>query len=532
LKEIRMTDVVHGSRLIKNSVFVLFNTLFMYITGWIISIWVARQLGPSNYGIFNLVLWFTDSFTWFIAMGLTHAVTKFIAEFKGRNELDALTPIVVFVLKIEIILCLVTTTVLLFFNTQIAHYFFTPKQSIFFVVAFIGILPGMITAIFSATIDGIQKFEYFTYANLILTPLSFFSKIVVLWMGKGILGLLIVMLVFSFLNVAFYAGVLAKERVLTWRNLRRKLDPAIRGRILRYNTSVLAILLCDKIVWDKSENFFLGRLCHSEQIAFYNLGYNIAQKLVSFLPFMFWRILFPAMSQFFGSGDRDKMKRLFFLSTRYLAFAAFPMGTAGFILAYQIIHYLYGHDFIGAQRALQIIFVSSVFTSLSNPASAILYGYEKQSFIYKYGAVLACFNILLDILLIKSHGAIGAAVAYAITTLFASVGGLFYTCRTMKLDYPFQSLFKIFFSTIIMGTVMEMIILHNHEIPGFVMSLAAGAVVYLTCSMVLGTFVKEDYVLLRHAQHAVSGKTALALGAAISFLEHFKQGHDVSGRDY
>jgi O-antigen/teichoic acid export membrane protein len=503
--------------------------MFMFITAWVISVWVARQLGPSNYGIFNLVLWITDSFTWFIAMGLTHAVTKFIAEFKGRDDLDALTPIIVFVLKIEIVLSIVTTIVLLFFSTQIAHYFFTPKQSIFFVIAFLGILPGMITAIFSATIDGIQKFEYFTYANLILTPLSFVSKVVVLWMGKGIVGLLIVMLVFSFINVVFYAFVLAKEKVLTLRNLKRKLDPALKKRIFKYNTSVMAILVCDKIVWDKSENFFLGRLCRSEEIGFYNLGYNIAQKLVSFLPFTFWRILFPAMSHYFGSGDRDKMKRLFFLATRYLAFAAFPMGVAGTILAYQIIHYLYGHDFIGAQRVLQIIFISSIVSSLANPASAVLYGYEKQAFIYKYGFFLACMNIILDLLLIKHYGALGAAIAYGVTTFCASVGGMAYTCRTMKLSYPLLSLSKILFSTIIMGTVMEIIILHNHEIPGFILSLVVGLVVYLVCSLVLGTFEKEDFILMRSVENVLPKKLRSIFLVGVSFMAHFKPGRNTEG---
>jgi O-antigen/teichoic acid export membrane protein len=504
----------------------LFNTLFAFMSGWIISIWVARQLGPSNYGIFNLVLWLTDSCTWFIAMGLTHAVTKFISEFKGRNDLDALTPIIVFVLKIEIVLSLVTTVILLFFSTQISHFFFTPKQSIFFALAAIGVLPGMITAIFSSTIDGLQKFEYFTWANLIITPLSFLAKCIVLWLGFGIYGLLIVMLIFSFVNVIFYGFVLAKEHVLTLRNLGRTLEPDIKKRIFKYNASIIAILFCDKIVWDKSENFFLGRLCVSEQIGYYNLGYNIAQKLVSFLPVMFWRILFPTMSQYFGSGDRDRMKRLFFLSTRYLAFAAFPMGVAGAILSYQIIHYLYGHEFIGAQRVLQIIFMSSIFTSLSNPASAILYGYEKQSFIYKYGAVLACLNIGLDLLLIKSHGALGAAIAYAITTLFASLGGLLYTCRLMKLEYPFASLFKILFSTIIMGAVMEVIILQNPELPGFILSIIAGIVTYLTCSFVLGTFEKEDYVLLRSVEKVAPGRIKVVIRGAISFLSQFKPGRE------
>jgi len=521
-----MDKLSAGTRLIRNSAFSLFNTLFMFMVGWIISIWVARQLGPSNYGIFSMVLWVTDTFTWFIGMGLTHAVTKFIAEFKGRNDLDALTPIVVFVMKIEIVLSLVTTLTLLFFSAQISHYFFTPKQSVYFAIAFLGILPGMLTAIFSATIDGIQKFEYFTYANLILTPLSLFSKIAVLVAGKGIVGLLWVMLAFSFVNVLFYAFVLVREGVLTGKNLTRKLDPAIRKRIFSYNGSVMAILMCDKIVWDKSENFFLGRLCVSEQIGYYNLGFNIAQKLVSFLPFTFWRVLFPAMSNFFGSGDRDKMKRLFFLATRYLAFAAFPLGTAGTILAYQIIHYLYGHDFIGAQRVLQIIFVSSIISSLANPASAVLYGYEKQSFIYKYGIILACLNITLCILLIKQHGALGAAICYSITTICASVGGLIYTCRTMKLTYPFVSLSKIMFSTIIMGMVMELIIVHNHDVPGFIAALVAGLFVYVVCSLTLGTFEKEDFMLMRSMEAILPPMVKPAFKGIIAFLSNFKPGRE------
>jgi len=90
------------------------------------------------------------------------------------------------------------------------------------------------------------------------------------------------------------------------------------------------------------------------------------------------------------------------LSTRYLAFAVIPTGVAGIILAYPIIHYLYGHDYIGAQRVLQMIFLSSIVSSLANPAAAILYGYEKQAFIYKFGFFLALFNIALDILVINA----------------------------------------------------------------------------------------------------------------------------------
>ncbi|MGD9202354.1 MAG: flippase [Chitinispirillia bacterium] len=511
-----------GSRLIKNSVFDLFNTAFMFGTSWIISIWVARQLGPDNYGIFTLILWLTGTFSWVIGMGLIHAVTKFIAEYSGKEENHILGSIVLFVMKIEIALSLVISCILIFFQTEIANYFFTPSESFFFFLAFLGIIPGVITAIFSATIEGIQKFEYFTYASLLITPVSFTSKIIVLLLGKGISGLLTVMLFFSIINSLFYFFVLTKEKIKLW-PLNQPIGNTLKARIKKYNLSVLAIILCDKIIWDKSENFFLGRFCNASEIGFYNLGFNISKKFSAILPSTFWRVLFPAMSNYCGTGDHAKTKRLFFIATRYLAFAAFPIGVGGAILAYQIIHYLYGHDYIGAQRILQIMFLSSILTSLCEPGAAILYGYEKQSFIYKLGAVMAVVNIILDIFLIKRYGALGAACCYAITTVVGSICGTVYTCRTMKLKYPIVSIAKIFFATVVMGLSMEIILLQNSEIPGFFLSLIIGGIIYIISSLILGTIEDEDYIILESIKQACPGKIKILIDGVIGFIMEFKK---------
>lgn len=509
-----------GDRLIKNSFFTLFNSLFMTVTAWVISIWMARALGPHNYGIFNFVLWFSGTISGIIGMGLMHAATKFIAEYQGRNQKQFMIPIVMFVLKTELLLALPVTAVLIFFRSQISDYFFSPDQSFFFFLAALGLIPGIITAIFSATIEGMQKFEYFTISNLIMTPLSFAGKVWVLLEGKGITGLLVVMLICSFLNTLFYLLVIIRESRTEKSSLR--LSDTVKKRMGSYNRSVLAIILCDKIVWDKSENYFLGRFCSASEIGFYNMGFNFAQKFTSILPNTFWRVLFPAMSGLFGSGDHEKMKRLFHLSTRYLAFFSFPTGAAVAILSFQIIKYLPGSEYLEAQRVLQIIAVASIFSSLSKPASAILYGFEKLSFIYKYGAALAVFNIALDLLLIIPFGATGAAVCYAVTTVLGSVGGLVYTCRTMKISYPFVSLVKILFSTIIMSVVMEIIILKDGSFVSLVASVLAGAVTYLTCSFSLGTFCNEDYHLLGKIRDLLPGRTKQLADFAIDTTKQFK----------
>jgi O-antigen/teichoic acid export membrane protein len=519
-----MTTQGPGSRLIRNSVLTTANNILAGAIGWVVSIWVARQLGPTNYGIFSLVLWLSGTVSWALGLGFIHAITKFIAEYRGRDDNSVTVAIIFFVLKIELVLTALSTIVLVFLHAAIADYFFTQKESLFFLLAFLGLLPGMVTAVFCAALEGIQKFEYFLYANLIITPLSFAAKVGVLLMGWGISGLLCVMLIFSFVNVVFYWYLLAREGMLAG-GITRVLPAEIRKRLLRYNASVTAILVCDKIVWDKSENFFLGRLCKATEVAYYNLGFNIAQKFVSLLPTTFWKVLFPAMSHYSGSGAENKMTRIFYLSTRYLAFFAFPMGVAGMILSFPLIRFLYAHPFIGAQRTLQIIFISSIFASLSNPASAVLYGYEKQSFIYKYGAILAGLNIALDLWLIKPYGALGAAICYGITTVFASVGGLIYTCRLMKLKYPLASVFKVLFATVVMGIAMELIVYRFQDIWGYLLAAIAGSAIYFISAIALGTFEKEDFALLESAARVLPAGLQKVARTIIETLSDIKAGN-------
>lgn len=494
---------VPGKQLIKNSALILFNTGFMTILSWGISIWIARQLGPSDYGIFNLVLWLSGTVSWALGMGLIHAVTRFIAEFKGKNDNDVLKPIIFYVLKIELLITGITAILLIFLRSEVADYFFSPDESFYFFLTALGLIPGIITAVLSAAIEGIQKFEYFTYANLIITPVSFASKIIVLLLDKGISGLLLVMLIFSCVNTIFYGYILYREGVITRTN--KSLPPDIRKRITSYNKSILAIILCDKIVWDKSENFFLGRFCNAVEIGYYNLGYNLTQRFMSVLPTAFWKVLFPKMSSYCGSGDKEKMRRLYYVSTRYLAFFSFPVGAAGIILSHQIILLLYGAEFTGAQQVLQIIFFSSMISSLANPGSAILYGFDKQSFIYKFGMILAIINIIMDIILIKPYGALGASICHSITTIIGSVGGIVYTCRIMRLTFPILSILKILCSTIVMGLTMKILILQNDSLLGLTVSLMAGLLVYTSFCVILGSFEIEDSALVHNIKSISPG---------------------------
>jgi O-antigen/teichoic acid export membrane protein len=218
------------------------------------------------------------------------------------------------------------------------------------------------------------------------------------------------------------------------------------------------------------------------------------------------------------------MRRLYFLSIRYLAFATFPVGVGGMLLSRQIVLYLYGPEYIEAYRVLQIMFFSSIFTSLANPGAAILYGYERQSFIYKLGMIMAVFNIILDIFLIRWYGAVGAAVCYASTTVIGSTIGTIYTCRTMHLRFPFASLVRITLSTILMAVVIEVILIQIEGVLGFILALVVGGMAYLMSVLVISSTEEEDYSLLSSVKGVLPGGLKKLVDGVVAVIAEFKKG--------
>ncbi len=481
----------HANALVENSIFSFANNALGMVLGFAVSILTARTLGPEKYGIYNVALWFMSVVSMVIGMGLNFAVTKMVSEYKGKSEKETIGRVIRFVVWIEVTLGVITTILLMSYRVRIADYFFNPEYTYAFAICFAGLIPGILTAIYSSAIEGLQKFKYFLYYSIVITPISLASKIVVLLKGGGIEELLYVNLFFSVINTAFYYFVLRKENISV--NVFGEIPSKdMIKRITKYNFSISTIMFLDKIIWDKSENFFLGKFSTASQAGLFNAAYGFSNKLTALVQATFWKVLFPFMSERSGANDEERIKRVFYLSTRYIAFFAFPISAAGMVLSWPLIKYSLGLDYVEAQRVLQVFFFCSAFGLLATPQAAVLYAINKQSFIIKYGILLAVVNLIMDYFLITKHGALGAAIANGVIRVVAYIGGISYTIHIAKVKLPMKSLFKILYSATVMAILMQVVIKVNNELIGFIVSIPIGIIVYLGNSIFIGTFEKED----------------------------------------
>ena len=71
-----------------------------YFLGLIVSLAIARSLSTDDYGIYSSILWLAGLITLAINAGLALNVTKFVAEFKKKDE-SALPAIIAYFWQIQ-----------------------------------------------------------------------------------------------------------------------------------------------------------------------------------------------------------------------------------------------------------------------------------------------------------------------------------------------------------------------------------------------------------------------------------------------
>ncbi|MBF0432066.1 MAG: oligosaccharide flippase family protein [Fibrobacteria bacterium] len=530
-------------KIVENSLYFLSSNLITFTLGFISAIILARTLKPTNLGIFHQVQWFTGLISTFLSLGFLTCLIKYTAMFRAKGEQRNIMSMIRFVVYTELFITGVSTIFLILFATPIADMFFSPQESRLFIIGFLAITPGMLTAIFSAVLEGSQLFKYQGLHALTITPAALLVKILLMLNGFGVESLLWSNLFFSLFNLLFYFFAAKREHLMDGWQGKTTMLTKVKKEILKYNRSVFSIAIVDQIVWSRSENFFLGRFCHASQVAYYNLSQNLILKLTGIIPNLMWKILLPVASEQEGDGQFENRKKTYYHSIRYSAFILFPLITICLICAYEIIFILYGQDYSQAEGCFQILCIGALITSLTQPGAAMIYACNKQQFIFYYGSCLAVLNILMDFILIPRYGALGASICFTTVTVLGAIGGFIFIYKNLKLKVPWVSLLKITFACNCMALVVFLLIRQDTSLfnifssfkqwvqhtlsfnPEFILgartirllfSVTAGCIVYLLISLSLFSLSRDDIKIIRALEKYLPKST-------VEFLLKWKQ---------
>jgi O-antigen/teichoic acid export membrane protein len=277
-------------------------------------------------------------------------------------------------------------------------------------------------AVLRAVLRGLQRWHYFVQLNLIVSPIWVAACTITLLRGGGVAGILIVGLGAELLQMSVLIFWVRRE--LGVPRLSQRVPSYLRTRLFRYNVAVAALLVLNFVVWRRSELLFLGRFSGVTDVAYYSLPFSLTERIVELLPGSLLGVMLPSLTNAMGAADPARFAQFFNASLSYLAILTVPICLFGIPTASGVVMLLYGPEFGPAVPVLRVLSVAVPFGVLAQATSSALLGIERQSWLLKVGMCAATLSLVLDLLLIPTWGAIGAATAKAIAQAAWAIAAL------------------------------------------------------------------------------------------------------------
>lgn len=438
-----------------------------------IIIYAARVLGAAGYGVFSYALGLAGFFTVFADIGLSQILTREAAQKPEEKSHYFATSMV-----LKMFLLLGTVLLIIF----IAPYFskIPGAKQLIPLIAFITIFDG-IRDLSIAFLRALEKMELEAFIII-------FMNIMIAVSGFAILSYAITAkaLTFSYVASTGFGAlaaviVLRKEFLGIFRNFRKKLiRPIVNAALPIAFISLLGAFMLN------TDLIMLGWWKGPKEIGFYSAAQKIIQVLYT-LPTILASSIFPTISRFVGQKKGLEATSLMERSITTMLFIAVPLTLGGLILAKPIINLLYGHEYMPAVPALQILITTLLIFFPSVIISNMVLAYDKQKKVVPFIALGSLINISLNVLLIPVWGIAGSSIA-TFFAQFAVNGPIWIIMRKTANFRVLPYIKKIIAAGLIMGVLSFVL---NKLGLNILMNIFASGLIYLSA-----LFLMKEYVIL------------------------------------
>jgi O-antigen/teichoic acid export membrane protein len=405
----------------KNTSWLFAEKILRMTVGLFVSVWVARYLGPDRFGLLSYAQSFVGLFAPIAALGLDGIIVRDIVKYPEKeNELLGTA----FILKL-------LGTIILFIILYIAIHF-TSNDNYTNLLVFI-----IASAVLFQTFNVIDFYfqakvmsKYIVFANSFSLFLSSVIKIVLI-IKKAPLIAFAGMVVFD--NLIMALGYI-------YCYLKIKKEFFIKK--IRFEFKIAKQLLIDSFplilsgmaisIYMKIDQIMIKEMLNNKAVGNYAAAVKISEAWY-FISVIISNSLFPAIINAKKLNENlyyERLQKLYFL----MVWIAICIALFMTFFSNCLINLLYGDLYNKSADVLKIHIWAGIFIFLLNASGKflILEHLSKHAFYRNISGAL--INILLNLILIKYYGILGAALATLISYMFS---GLLYDFFDKKLRKNF-----------------------------------------------------------------------------------------------
>ena len=448
---------------VKNSLIWTFSdqvvTQFVFV---LFSIFLARILPPSVFGVVGMVTIFTNFAGIFIDMGVGVALIQ-------KKDADNEHFSSVFWLNMAIGILLY----LLFFFTA-------PLLSIFFKEPQITILVRVICLSF--IINSMTSVQ----SNLLVRELKFRQKVIFNWIAI-IIGYSVAFYL-AYSNYGVWAVVWmtivtsSVNSILYW--FTSDWTPSFvfkKNKIQELSRTGLSVLGDTTVnYWSRNfDNFIIGRFLGSTELGLYNRAYSLMLLPLRNISSVITKVMFPAFSK--KQDDIETIKKYYLMIVKYISLLTFPMMIGLSLVSKEFVYLFFGKNWSGMIPLLAILSLVGTMQSISFLNGMIYNALGKSNIAFKV-SLLVNLVLIIAFSIGVNFGIIGMAWSYLIASIL-----LFYpTYNTAikQLGLNWLEVFVAIKSSILVSLGMGLVLLSlNYFVDfsilyGFIIKVLTAIVVY------------------------------------------------------
>lgn len=376
------------------------------VTGLFVGIWVARYLGPSQFGLFNYAIAFVALFSGISKLGLDNIMVRDLISHPDQRNIYLGTAFWLKLIGAILMLCIIYIVLQLVGDNE------TTRLYIFIIAA------GMIFQAFEVVDFYFQSqvlSKYVSICKLIQLFISAQLKLYLLYIRADLVWFVVVSLIDQV--------TLAFTLFLSYRL--KKID----GFLSRFDVCVAKKLLLDSwpqimtglviMFYMRIDLIMIGQILGEKEAGIYSASVRLSEAFY-FIPMIITNSLFPAVI-----AAKQVSEKLYLKRAQNL-FAILIWLSVGIAIPITFCHewlvvLLYGVDYRGAGNALMISIWASIFVFYGAARGRWLISENRQSHGVICTVIGAVTNIALNLILIEDMGIMGAAVASCIAQGISAV---------------------------------------------------------------------------------------------------------------
>lgn len=376
-----------------------------------VGVWVARYLGPAQFGDFSFALAFVALFVPLTTLGLEGIVVRdLVREPAARDEIlgtSFLLRLIGGVLSVALILVVIAVI-----RAEDALV-----RTLTGIVA-IGIVFqsfNTIDILFQSRVES----KYTVYARFVALVLANAAKIVLI-MRRSPLVAFAWVAVFEMVMIAAGLAVVYRARgflITAWR------VSLSRAKNLLGQSWSLILTGALALIYLKIDQVMLGEMAGREEVGIYSTAVRISEVWY-FVPMAIARSVFPALIRSREMGRRIYRKRLQQLYD-FLVWIALGVAVVMTFAANRLIVLLFGEAYAASGPILAIHVWAGIFVFLKAALGRWLLNEGLLHFLFISNSVGAVLNVVLNLFLIPAYGGVGAAIATVISYAAAGYAACF-----------------------------------------------------------------------------------------------------------